>query len=80
VSRGVPSLLVLLGRRPQREPAFLRFPLEIIHTQLQELGGARQRETAGGQLLEGIVLGRGVQPLPQGGGLVGALLLAAQFG
>jgi hypothetical protein len=80
VPRGVPGLLVLCGSRPECQPAFLRFPLEIIHTQIKELGGVRQRETARGQLLEGIVLGRGVQPLPQGGGLVGTLLLAAQFG
>src|SRR5262249_34152028 len=50
-----------------------------VYAQVEQFGSVREGQPALGQSLERVLLRCGVEPLPQGGGLVCVLLVATQF-
>src|SRR6516162_10131458 len=79
LTRCLEGMVVLLDGCPQLKPAFPPLPLHVVHAHIEQLGHLRDGQPALRQPLEGVLLGCSVEPLPQGGGLVGAFLLASQL-
>jgi hypothetical protein len=79
LTRSLERLVVLLGSGPQLDAAFPCLLLHIVYAQIEQFRSLRESEPALRKSLERVLLRCSVEPLLQGGGLVGVLLVAAQF-